>query len=237
MPQLLRLARDHLHALGIAAGQHGGQGLDKGDLAAELGVQGADLHADVAGADHHQSRGQLGEGQRAGGIDHTLAVEGQAGNGHRARARGDDDVLGFDQEFIVRTWPRDAHRARRKEGRGALAVVAAVGLEQLANPRGQLADHGVFPLLHAAKVDPRVVDENAHIRGVGRLFVELGRVDERLRGNATHVQADAARGGLLYHQDLLAQLTESDAGHVAARTGADDNDFNFQDFCAHERIS
>jgi hypothetical protein len=168
--QLLRLARDHLHALGIAAGQHGGQGLDEGDLAAELGVQRADLHADVAGAHHHQARGQLGEGERAGRIDHAFAVERQAGNGHRARARGDDDVLGFDQDFVLGAWSRDANRARRKQRCRAFAVVAAVGLEQLADARGEFADDGVLPLLQAGEIDAQVVEVNAHLRGVGPAF-------------------------------------------------------------------
>jgi hypothetical protein len=234
--ELLCLARDHLHALGIAARQHGGQGFDEGDLAAQLGVQCSDLHADVAGAHHHQASGQFGERQRAGRIDYALAIERQTGDGDRTRARGEDDVLGFHQDLVIGTWPRNAHRARREQGGRAFAVVAAIGLEQLSHPRGQLANHGVFPLLQAAEVDARVVDQDAHLRGVGCFLEQLGRVDERLRRNATHVQAHAAWRGLFHYQDFLAQLAEANAGHVAAWARADDNNFNFQDVCAHERI-
>jgi hypothetical protein len=87
--------------LGVGAGEDAGQGLHHGHLAAQLGVEGADLHADVAGPDHHQALGDLAEGQRAGRVHHPVAVEGEAGDLHRARAGGDDDGAGLDGEGLA----------------------------------------------------------------------------------------------------------------------------------------
>ncbi len=53
--------------------------LDQGDIGAQLGEGGAQLHADVAGADHHQPAGDAVEGEGAGRVEHAPAVEGQLG--------------------------------------------------------------------------------------------------------------------------------------------------------------
>jgi len=144
-------------------------------------------------------------------------------------------VLGLDHQLLAVRLDHP-HAARRQQGRGALPVLAAIGLEELAHPGGELADHALLPRLHAGEIHLEVAHLDAELRGVAGLLEELGRVDEGLRRDAADVEADSAGGRLLDHQDFLAELAQADAGDVAARTGADDDDFDLEDLGAHERI-
>src|SRR5450631_1508978 len=137
-PELLRLARNHLHALGVAARQDAGQRFDESNLAAELRVEGSDFHANVAAAHDDQPCRQFAEGQRAGRIHDAIVVEGQTGNGDWARAGSDDDIFRFDHGFVLRIGTSHPYGARRQQRRRALQVVAAVGLEELLDARGEL---------------------------------------------------------------------------------------------------
>ena len=100
-PQLLQLARHHLHDLGIVAGQDRGQRLDDRDLRAELRVERADLEADVAAADDQKALRHRAKRQRAGRVDDAVAVELEAGDLDRPRAGGDDDVVGLDASSLA----------------------------------------------------------------------------------------------------------------------------------------
>src|SRR6516164_3137322 len=54
------------------------------------------------------------------------------------------------------------------------------------------------------------------------LFVELGGVQQRLRGNAADIETSAAEGFvLLDHRDLHAELRRADGADIAAGAGAD----------------
>ena len=115
MPSFFSLARHHLDDLGIVAGQDRGQRLDDGDLRAQLGVERADLDADVAAADHDEPLGDGVERERAGRIDDAVAVELEARDLDRARAGRDHDVVGLDRHLplasVSSTVLRDTRRA------------------------------------------------------------------------------------------------------------------------------
>ena len=67
-----------------------------------------------------------------------------------------------------------------------------------------------------------------------RILVEqLRGVDQRLRGDAADVQADAAGLVLLHHQRLLLELPEPDPRDVAAGPGADHQRFNTNRLVRH----
>ena len=70
-------------------------------LAAELGVQGAELEADVAAADHHQALGHLAEGERAGRVDDAVAVELEAGISIGREPVAMTMLLGLDDERLA----------------------------------------------------------------------------------------------------------------------------------------
>ena len=56
----LRDATDRTHQIGIDAGENRGQRFEHDDVAAEGGIDGAELHADIAAADHSRSCGISG---------------------------------------------------------------------------------------------------------------------------------------------------------------------------------
>src|SRR5690606_5936105 len=139
------------------------------DLGAELGVDGAELEADVAAAYHHHALGQLVERQRAGRVDDRVAVEIEAGDDDRPRAGGEDDALGDDAGGVAAVF--DDHdvavAVAALEARRADGELGAVGLEELLDAAGELADDAALPLLHLLHVDRRrALDGDAH---VGRL--------------------------------------------------------------------
>jgi hypothetical protein len=68
---------------------------------------------------------------------------------------------------------------------------------------------------------------------VPELVVELRGVDQRLRGDAADVQADAAGLLLLDDQRLLLELAQPDAGDIAARAGADHHGIDAEGFSSH----
>ena len=135
----LEPARHQLRRFRIVAGKDGGQRLDDRHLGAELGVEGADLDADVAAADHDEPLGHGREVQRAGRVDDPLAVELEPRNLDRPRAGGDDDRAGLDRRRC-RSLPVELDGVAGDDARVARAVVAAVGLEQRLHAAGQLAD-------------------------------------------------------------------------------------------------
>ena len=89
-------ARDRLGQFLVVERQDFRQRLDDRHLRAELGEGHAELHADIARADHGERLGNLGQRQRLGRGEDVLAVERQRGERRRLRAGGDDEMLAGD---------------------------------------------------------------------------------------------------------------------------------------------
>ena len=231
--QLLELARHHLDDVRIVARQDRGQRLDDCDLRPQLGVQRADLDADVAAADDDEPLRDGVERQRPGRIDDPLAVELEARDLDRARAGRDHDVVGLNRRLAaVRGGQLDG--VARGQARHARAVVAAVRLEQDLDAAGELADDLGLPALHLDHVDADVVREDADVAAVAELVVGLGRVDQRLGRDAADIQADAARLVALDHHRLLLELPQPDAGDIAARACSDHQRFDVDLLVRHD---
>ncbi|MNR38164.1 hypothetical protein D3C85_1562430 [compost metagenome] len=65
---------------------------------------------------------------------------------------------------------------------------------------GQLADHGFLVVAQAVQIDLGFAEQDA-VRGQRLGFVDHGRVvQQRLRRDAAHVQADAAERAVAFHQ-------------------------------------
>ena len=145
---LLQLLGDFL----ILERQQVREHLDEGDLAAEVGIDGGELHPHRARADHGQGLGRLGQPEHVGAGEDPLAVEADVREGLGLGARGDHDEPA-------------AQRLRRLavlfHGHGVLVDEAAhsrkrshaVFLEQETDALGQGGDDAVLALVHPAHVE------------------------------------------------------------------------------------
>src|SRR5439155_276788 len=99
--ELFAMARERLDEVAVHAGQEAVGHLDERHLAAERGVDLAELETDVASADDEEALGQIGELERPRRVHHAVAR--QRGTGQRAgrRARRDDGVLEADLLRLV----------------------------------------------------------------------------------------------------------------------------------------
>jgi hypothetical protein len=86
-------ALDLADQLGVEAAEHVVQRLHDGHLGAELGQRGAQLDADVAAADHRHRGGDLLQVERAGGVEHPVAVGRQLRQRDRPRPGRQDGVV------------------------------------------------------------------------------------------------------------------------------------------------
>ncbi|MBE7450739.1 MAG: hypothetical protein HS111_18140 [Kofleriaceae bacterium] len=147
---LLELARDHAHAVLVHRGQDRRRGLDHGDPGAELGVDHAQLEADVAAADHDHAPGHVIEGEGAGRVQDALLVGGEARDLERPRAGGEDDVAG-DERLLAPRRPARSRGARSPSRRRGKAVPSTMStplpLSRLRTPVVSLVIHAALPRL------------------------------------------------------------------------------------------
>ena len=100
-----------------------------------------------------------------------------------------------------------------------------IGGQKSNNSTYKLFDNRVFSTLNSVPVHAKVAAEDAEIRPVFHLAVQLGRLDESLCRKAPHVESSAAPSLPLYKRDVGAHLCQADGADVATRAPADDNDF------------
>src|SRR5680860_902630 len=213
----LALAHRALERLGdiLVLGSHQpGQSLDDGHVGAEGLPYGRELGADDAAAEHdHRLRHTVEQERMVGGQD-RLAVDLKTGQGLGVGTRGEHDLLA-DVPLTV-----NLDRVRRDELALALDDVDTAGLDQSAEAFVQPRDHAVLVLVDTDHVDAleRGVDAEL-LRLTGRVRY-LGRVQERLGGNATHMQAGATQLSLLDQRHREAELrgTKGTGVATAART-------------------
>ena len=223
----------HLHALlfqdllevlaqlTVHVGQQAVHALHQRDGAAQIAVEGGELHADDAAADDDQrviepvaALQQLVGGHNAGQL--------QPGDGrpHVDGAGGDEDALrGIARHPAVRR--RHIHFAGGGDAAHALDEVHLGGLQQAVDAAAQLLGHAALvgeDLLHIEGSACRV---NAHARAVHRVTIDLGGVEQRLGGDAAPVQTGAAYLTALHHGRMQAQRRGPEGGGIAAGAGAD----------------
>ena len=205
----------------IHAGQDAVEDLDHGHLGAEPAPDRAELEPHGAGTDHQHPFGHPLERQRLGGAHDALAVEGQASERRRLAAARDQDARGLERLLAVPAAQHDPPRAP-EPGR-ALDPGDLVLLEQRSDALGEAPDDAVLARHHRTEVELHPVHLDAvGAEPVARLVVEFARVEERLRGDAAHVEARAAqRPVLLDAGDAHPELGGADGGDVPARSGAD----------------
>ena len=221
-PQLLEPLRERPRHLGVERRGELGQELDDRHLGAELGVDAAELEADVAAADHHQALGNGLQRQRLARADDGLPVVREA----RAASIGREPVAMIAGSNWISTCPpsvaTDSERSLGELG-AAVHHLDAVLVAQDLDPAGEAPDDPVLPLHHRRQVDREALDGDPQGRTASaHLLGEVGGVDQRLRRDAAVVEADSAEALVLLDEDhVLAELGQPDGGHVAARAGAD----------------
>jgi len=124
-----------------------------------------------------------------------LVVDFHVGNRERHGTGSQYHVLGRGG-IAVAVVRADLHLAFRKQLAATVDEFDLVGLEQLDQPAGELLDDLAFALEHLVDVDGHALGADS-VGGVVVLNVMevLGRVQQRLRRNAAHVQAGAPRRG------------------------------------------
>src|SRR5262245_23968600 len=108
----------------------------------------------------------------------------------------------------------------------------------------QEADTVVQPLGHRARarhhrlgVKGDVLGRKAIVLGVLHGVKDFGRTQQRLGRDAAPVETDAAEIGTLDDRGSKAELRRADRGHIAARSGADNDDIEGGVSHARARIS
>ena len=117
-------------------------------------------------------------------------------------------------------------------GRGELALAGDHRHLALARQRGQAAgqalDDALFPAAQLVEIDARRGERQAVSAERRRLVDHLGRVQQRLGGDAADIEAYAAqRRAAVDEHDLLAEIGRAEGGGVAAGTRAEHDDVAF----------
>ncbi len=165
--------------------------------------------------------------ERAGGVDEARVVVGEARDARRLRAGGDDAMVERDDLAAVLRF--HFQRVRRGELRAPFHHRHLARLGKACESPRQLRDDAVLELAHAVEIDLRRAERDAvagHVLGVGD---HLGGVQQRLRGDAADVEADAAERGVAFDEDdLLAEVGGAECRRIAAGTGAEHQHFGVQ---------
>ena len=194
-------------------------------LGAEAPPDGAELEADDAGSDDEQPLRHALQFEGAGGRDHHLLVDVDAGQTCDVRARRDDDGLGF-EDLIGAVLGLDLDLAGGGDAGGAVHGFDLVLLEQELDALDVAVDSFVLEGHHLLEIELRLADADAEIAEMlARLLEQLGGVQQRLRRDAADIEAGAAMGlALLDHGHLEAELRRPDGADIAAGAGSDDDE-------------
>ena len=213
---------DRLRQLRIVERQDLGQRLDDRHLGAELGEGHAELHPDIARADHRERLRNLGQRQRIGRRQ-NVAAELERRQFHRLRAGRKDEMLGDDARLA--SVGADGRRLaiddrRRSQERTHLGL-----LQKNADAVGEASDDRILPGDRARVIELRRANrepEGAERARLAQAMRRAGGVDQRLRGNAADVEAHSTELVGFDEDRVEPELTGADGSDIAAGTAADD---------------
>lgn len=170
---------------------------------------------DTTTNDNHLLRNLL-ELQSTSAGDYSLLVDVEAREGSRLRASGNEDVLSA--EGLLTTLVKvDLDGVGVNQGTGTLDVVDAVLLEEELDTLGEAIDGGVLGGHHLLKVELDITNLNTALFCVVEdLVVEVGVVEERLRGDAADVQAGTTKTAALLD---TCGLWNAQLAHISGTAG------------------
>ncbi len=140
-------------------------------------------------------------------------------------------MLGL-QSLRITFQRREFHLLATLQLPAALQPGDLVGLEELSDAAGQVANDGVLALVHGIQVQAHVAQLDAMVRqGALRFVILPGRIQQGLGGDTTHIQAGTTQCGLVLLVDTFldtgrveTQLRTTDGSHITAGATTDDND-------------
>ena len=173
------------------------------------------LESDDAAADDQHWTRERRHFECIRGIDDARVLR-QTRQAHGFRARGDDALLEADAFDAARAF--DLEHVGTGEASDAAHHLDLALPGEHREPPGQLRDHGSLPVsqpraiyLWRAEGDPA----RAHLLGI---LDDLGRVQQRLGGNATDVQAHPAQRRVTLDEcHLETEIRRAESGGVAPR--------------------
>src|SRR5690606_32063089 len=169
---------------------------DDGHFGTEACPDRTQFETDDTRADDAQASRNALEIQRTGGVDDDLLIDRRRRNIHRLGAGSQDDVLGG-QRLGAAIELGDFHLLAGQQLAVAFENGHAIGLQQRRNAAGEVLNDLVLARDHGRHVHLDIAGANAMDVEALVGFVELvGAVEQRLGGDATHVQASAAQSGL-----------------------------------------
>jgi len=137
---------------------------------------------------------------------------------------GDDCLLEVDP-LVTTVGRTDVGRLRPREPGDPIQNGRAGRLEERRYALPLAADDLFLPLHRLSEVEPALRRDHANVRTLGpEGFVEQGRMDQRLGGDAPPVEALAAEVLTFDNEGFATELSQSDCRHVPAWATADDQD-------------
>src|SRR2546426_903363 len=217
---------EDVHEIAIGARQQPGRHLDDGHRAAERGVDGAELEADVAAADDEERCRGVRQIERGGGIHHARVVKLQHRRNRRHRSGRDDGVL--ELNLILFTVGELHLQTMRVDDLGqALQVLHLAKLDELSRAARQPLDDVVLEVAQLREIDPRLAELDTPRLRVARLVNQVRDVQQRFRRDASDVHADAAGVGIgIDERGGETEIGGEKRGGVAAGSGADNRDLD-----------
>ena len=207
----------------VLDGQHARQGFEDGDLDPVGPVDVGELHAHRAGADHDQRDGLCLGANGAIGGDHLRLVYGDAGQRLGLRARREDHGPAC-LERVDAVLALDLDDARPLEGAYARDQRDLVLAEEELDALGHAVGDAPRALDGLGVVGPPLPDRDAELLGAVKEVDDFGVAQERLGGDASPVEADAAGPIVFDGGHGEAELGAADGGDVAAGARADHDD-------------
>src|SRR5690606_35085510 len=220
--ELLVLAGDLLRDIRILVGEGPVEELDDRALHAVVGQHVGELHADGAGADDDDRLGDVAVEDLLLEADHVAAQLDARKQPHLRPGRDDRvverDLLGGAVGL------GDGDRVRAGERAASFVLGHLVLLHEEVDALDVRLRDLAAAIPRGAEVEVHVTRDAEQV-GLGREDVRQIRVaQQRLGGDASDVQADAAPVLLFDDRDRLAQLGGADRRDVAAGTGTEDDD-------------
>ena len=215
-PLAREAALDDLRDVRVLGWQHAVEHLEEVGLRAEPGVGRGDLRPRRTGADDGQPRGQRLERPCLLGADDTPA-ELDAGDRTRDRSGREDDRPRA--QLVL----ADADGSGRRERRLPLDQLDLVLAKEAGDAAGERRDDLLAARHERFEINGRLCDLDAELAGLAGLAEDVGGAEDRLGGDAGDVEAASADAVALHDGGAHPELRGADRGHVATRSGADND--------------
>src|SRR5262249_52261362 len=195
--------------------------LDDRDLAAKRRVHAAQLETDVAAADDEQRLWNRGQIERSRRVPHARTLERERRNLDWARPGCQHRVL-EPHVLLAAVLERHTQVVRIDDLGHAPKVHDLAVLGQLAGAVRQSSDHRLLESPELIEIDLRLAEADAPRFRMPRVADDVRDVEQRLRGNASAIDADAAGVGFgIDEGDVEPEIGGEKRRRISSRTSTD----------------